>query len=151
MSMEEISGTFTSCTRGPKNSSQHFMVYCLCRLLNISPSHFDRRSTQRLTTSSCCMGATSTTPAVPISGLTVWSPNPQASSCLTCSELLATTAMVTRHELIKSSDRCHSRSPRAAQVLKLRLRGVITGSFCIYLCVYFFFILFILKPLSCKL
>lgn len=47
----------------------------------------DRRSTRTPTTSSCCMGATSTTPAVPTSGLTVWSPNHQASSCLTCSEL----------------------------------------------------------------
>lgn len=92
---------------------------CLCWLLNISASHTDRHSTRRLTTSSCSMGATSTTPAVPISGLTVWSPNPQASSCLTCSEFSAAAAMVTRHGLIKSSDRWRSRSHRTARALGL--------------------------------
>lgn len=45
-----------------------------------------RRLTQRRTTLSCCTEATSTTPAVPISGSTVWSPNRRASSCPTSCE-----------------------------------------------------------------
>lgn len=55
---------------------------------NLSPSCHPsaRLSTRRQTTSSCYTGATSTMPAVPISGLTAWSPNPRASYCPTCSE-----------------------------------------------------------------
>lgn len=41
---------------------------------------------QRQITSSWHMEGTSTTPAVPTSGSTAWSPNPQVSSCQTCSE-----------------------------------------------------------------
>lgn len=41
---------------------------------------------QRQITSSWHTEGTSTTPAVPTSGSTAWSPNPQVSSCQTCSE-----------------------------------------------------------------
>lgn len=47
---------------------------------------FNRRSSPRPTTLSCCTEDTSTTPAVPISGSTVSSPNPRASYCLTFCE-----------------------------------------------------------------
>ncbi|KAJ8347724.1 hypothetical protein SKAU_G00263130 [Synaphobranchus kaupii] len=55
-----------------------------------------RLSTRRRTISSCSTGGTSTTPAVPISGSTAWSPSRQASFCQTCSEGQPAGAMGTR-------------------------------------------------------
>lgn len=107
---------------------------------HIPTFHSYRRSTRRRTTSSCCTEATSTTPAVPISGLTVWSLNPQASYCLTCSELFdcgchGNGAGANQHQIGGAAGRLalHRLSPWAESD---RTMFKVTQSFCNYSLVF---------------
>ncbi|CAG08962.1 unnamed protein product, partial [Tetraodon nigroviridis] len=86
---DESSLDFSSCIlrHGIKNAKELACGVCLLNVEARSKVRArGRRSTRRPTTSSCCTEDTSTTPAVPTSGLTVWSPNPRASFCPTFCE-----------------------------------------------------------------
>lgn len=93
----ESCAVFLSRFRAWRGSDCHTCFNSSCRPL-----------TQTQITSSWRTGGTSTTPAVPTSGSTAWSPNLQGSSCQTCSEGsctaggalgLGVTAVVERLEL----------------------------------------------------